>query len=52
MKTYDTDSAQELIDAGDVRWFDFCANRGHIPGNVARMHAILYDFVDYLNKEC
>ncbi len=44
--------AQTLIERGDQRWFDFCADRGHIPGNVAHMRSIQLDFTNYLNEEC
>ncbi len=44
--------AQALIESGDPRWYDFCADRGHLPGNVDHMPSIQDDFIHYIEEEC
>jgi hypothetical protein len=51
MTTHDLDSARSLIERGDIRWFDFCADRGHLPGNVDHLKCIQREFVIYINEE-
>lgn len=51
MTTYTLEDADRLIEAEDIRWFDYCANVGHTPDNVAHMPSVRRDFVDYLNED-
>jgi hypothetical protein len=40
------DKARGLIAAEDIRWFDFCAGIGMIPGNVAHMRGVIEQFAE------